>query len=481
MVAAVLPPAAVLLFVVTAIIIARRHVAGADYAGDLMRGDGRDVALSAATVARNVSYWFGRAVLGPALVYGLIRLSVWTAARVLRASPPPNVRTPYLIAALGVLGLAQLSELVTSSDTGTACRLAFLAAAIFTLWWQTRLRWPAAAIAAAVFVTAVGASLFGLRAITGTLANTLHQTEVAGTSPSPEMDVSSSAGSSPRMPDPAIVQRAREVSQYKLRQIHLALEIYRARIDPDGPATLAELSRVNLPPEMLRPPVLVQTYGFRSFRPDASPRSVVAYEQGDRTLMGGVDVLFHDGTVTFYPGDAADAVLAAVPPPPAIADAALINAAAGSAPYAAPVRTPTAPPAVPTLPAAGTPPRPAVPPDLSDRVASLGRLAAACRSYAAAHGGRYPRMGHDLAAAGLLSAADVNGMSRMGLFLTPNLPRGNPLPADVVVASEWDPATATHTVLFGDWHVAATIASADWPAVNGRSYQARAAAHGWRR
>jgi hypothetical protein len=235
------------------------------------------------------------------------------------------------------------------------------------------------------------------------------------------------------------------VSQNNLREIYQALLRYCGN-HSKGPARLEDIPAEMYPSGAAPvPPDPRLHYTYRQYDPTHPQGTVVAYEDGDRTINNGTYLLMQDGSVRFYPGDTADPLLRSSP----------------SFPLASPVPQPT-----PTRQ-----PRETHAPDDSPEAQLLSKVADGDKAYFTKYG-RYPVGFPDLVREGALTMHDSQSSPNHPLSMQAFLPSKGDLPAEILVAYIYDAPTHTYTALFGDWSIK-TVSDDDWSLVRFRSSQTR--------
>jgi hypothetical protein len=417
----------------------------------------------------------------------LMLLGVWVGSQIMKF---PNHRLLYwrcIAAAAATLGINSL--LTKAGLEITAIRWIFaIAGGTGALWLLLRLRGPQFALAGGL---AMGLGflipalmLVGLQSALKSILPSTKTTSAFAAPPPITRGSRFSSSMPPLNTDPRI--GLRETSAAHLKQINQALRMYAQDHQNAGPVSLDNLvSEESLPADQLIAPNGL-TYRFVGYAPQAPSNAVVAYEQGDRSLLGGVNILFKDGSIQFFPGNSADPLI----------NAPLINALPGYAtnnpPTGPDARTPQMQPSgrqisgsqapgsqVPQPPHVATPfpnagPGRQLPPLVRtdvmqvDATALLQQLANGYQSCFSSHNSTYPRSARDLVSAGVMKLEDVQTGRQQILRSTQNLPRRPDLPADLFVAYVLDVNAKTATVLFGDWHVE-SITLADFPAAQAKS------------
>jgi hypothetical protein len=241
----------------------------------------------------------------------LMLLGVWIGSQIMKF---PNHRMLYwrCIAAAGAaLGVNSLLSQAGLDITIVRGILA-IAGGTGILWLLLRLRGPQFALSG------------GLAMLLGYLLPALAilglQAALKSALPTPTATASSGLTAPPGMTRPTFTSNfalpsfntqnsLRQTSAAHLKQIYLALNLYTTDHRGAGPATLETLiSEGSLPSEELIGPGGLR-YHFVGFAPQAPLNAVVAYEEGDRSVLGGVNLLFKDGSIQFFPGNSADAMI----------------------------------------------------------------------------------------------------------------------------------------------------------------------------
>ena len=494
------PWGAVALFALNLLIVFIASVSG------LMKsGSGTNPNAMAVGVAIGLIIGLGVAICAIAASSGLMVLGVYIGSQIMKF---PNHRLLYWRCVAAVCTSAAISSLLHTIGLDISIIRWFLAIScgLGVLWVLLRLRLAPFAVAGGIGAT-LGlllplGCLFGSQTALASLARkgsalTPAMVTPAGSAPAgPGSNPLSALGAS--IFDPRIALR--QQSAAKLKMIHSALWLYANDHGNRSPQTLAELvDTEHLPAENLTPPSSAVSYSFRGFDNSATNNPIIVYEQGDRSVMGGVNVLYLDGTVQFFQGNMADLVLNMPVMPPM----ASRFPSPGGMPFTpgqpyqpSQVQQPNFPSPTfqpptfqpptfhppnfqppthqrPSFPNLQLPENPADPqPAPGDPTETLNKIARGYKTYFSSHNSTYPHTLQELARSGALPPETNSQPTGWHLFTTPNLPPLSDLPPDLIIVYVTPTTRDKYYVLFGDWHVAEVDAK-DFGEIRMKSSRAR--------